>query len=59
MEGATILRREVKLGLIGNEGMLFGTTKHIVNERAIQIFTTWTNEIKKSLVVFDIVFFIN
>lgn len=59
MEGATILRREVKLRLIGDEGLLFGTTKHIVNERAIQIFTTWTNEIKKGHVVLHIIFFID
>ena len=39
--------------------MLFGTTKHIINEGTIQVFTTGANEIKKGLVVLYIVFFID
>ena len=41
------------------EGMLFGTTKHIINKGAVQIFTTRTNNIKKGFVILYIVFSID
>jgi hypothetical protein len=59
MENATILSREMKLRLIGDEGNLLRTTKHIIDESAVYIFTTWTNELKKGFMVFHVIFFID
>ena len=41
------------------KGRLFRTTKHIINERTVQIFTPWTDEIKKRFMIFHVVFGIN
>jgi hypothetical protein len=50
---------DVSLTLTGDERLLFRTAKHIINEGTVQIFTTWTNKIKNSLVVVHIIFFID
>jgi hypothetical protein len=44
---------------VEDERILFGTTKHIINEGTIQVFTTRANEIKKGLVILYIVFFVD
>jgi hypothetical protein len=42
-----------------HEGNLLRTAKHIIDEGTVQIFTTWTNEIKKGHVIFHVIFFID
>lgn len=37
---------------------LFRTAEHIIDERTVQVFATWANEVEKGFVVGDIVFFI-
>jgi hypothetical protein len=59
IDSVTYENQDVSLTLTGDEGMLFGTAKHIINEGTVQIFTTRTNKIKKGLVVLHIVFFID
>jgi hypothetical protein len=59
MEGAAVQSREIRLRLKGDAGMLFRATQHIINKRAVQIFTTRADEIKKGFMIFHIIFGIN
>ena len=44
---------------VGGKGRLLGTPEHVVDEGAVEIFTTGTNQVKKGFMVGHIIFFID